>query len=137
MKTQNTIFGLADRGTYEFAGTTIHIDKLHAPRLPNRPYLWHIRESRRNAKKRSDETGAVVFPHTHTSLLKIYKCYESWGETLVEAINYLNMKRKGGPPVMPRTRYAVVNNLPKPTIIDHTKGGDTVDAEQGKTPTLA
>ena len=92
----NTILGVADRCEYQLGGNMLYIDRLHKLEKSERSWIWIIRESNKNAKRRADETGAVTYPRFHISHLKIQMVYETWGQALNGAIEYITRKRKEG-----------------------------------------
>ena len=106
MKTVGSIYGKADRCTYQLGDTTVCIDRLHkAIHGCSNQYVWQIRESQSHAKKRADESGSVTFPHVHVSTIKLKNVvwatsvdgtFETHGKALSSAIQYLNQKRKEG-----------------------------------------
>ena len=96
MKTLESFYGMVDRFMYELGGTPICIDKMHEPFIESRPWIWIIRESRTHCSKRANESGEITFPHVHISKIKVDGSYETHGIALIEAIKYLNTKRKEG-----------------------------------------
>ena len=99
MKAKRSVYGkeLDRRWEYELGGNRVCIDKLTEPlKGHSAHYIWTIRESKKHAKKRSDELGEIVFPHVHISVIKISEAFGSHGDALNSAIQYLNKKRKSG-----------------------------------------
>ena len=87
----------AERFEYQLGDATVCIDHLEKPiRGHEFKWVWLIRESRKHAKKRSDATGKITFPHIHISVIKISQSFETYGKALISAIEYLNRKRKEG-----------------------------------------
>ena len=106
MKTVGSIYGKADRCTYQLGDVTVRIDRLHkAIHGDSTQFVWQIRESQSHAKKRADESGGITFPHVHVSTIKLKDVawttvvdgtFKTHGKALASAIQYLNQKRKGG-----------------------------------------
>ena len=99
MKPKRSVYGkeLDCRFEYDLGGSRVCIDKLSEPLNGySFHYIWTIRESKKHSKKRSDETGEIIFPHVHISVIKISSAFESHGKALISAIQYLNQKRKSG-----------------------------------------
>ena len=99
MKPKRSVYGkeLDQRFEYELGGNKVCIDKLREPiKGHSFHYVWAIRESKKHAKKRSDETGETIFPHVHISVIRISSAFESHGKALISAIQYINQKRKEG-----------------------------------------
>lgn len=99
MRTIETVFGTVDQSELKLGDAEVFINRHHEPphaELPERMYTWDIREPRAKSQERAKRTGAPSFRHVHNSKLKCDRSFESYGRTLIHAIEYLNTGRRKG-----------------------------------------